>query len=55
MEEEVKLTEEQQGDVHILRIEGRLDAVSSPEAEKKVMEIIGDEKRKIAMDFSLIL
>lgn len=52
MEGEIKLTQEEKNGVLILRIKGRLDAVSSPLAEKQVMDIINSGKRKILMDFA---
>jgi len=52
MEGEVGVIEEDKGDVLVLRIKGRLDAVSSPVTEKKVSDIIDDGKLKIAMDFA---
>lgn len=52
MEGEVEVIEEDKGEVLVLRIKGRLDAVSSPVTEKKVSDIIDDGKLKIAMDFA---
>jgi len=52
MEGEVEVIEEEKEDVLVLRIAGRLDAVSSPETEKKVLNIIDEGKLKIVMDFS---
>ncbi len=46
------LKEEQQGDVYILRIKGRLDAVSAPIAEKKIFESIKRSEYKILIDMS---
>ena len=43
---------EQKGNVLILRINGRLDAVSSPLAEKKVFEAITEGRSNLIMDMS---
>lgn len=51
MEGEVQVNEEEKGDVIVLRISGRLDAVSSPQTEKRVSDIIDEGKLKIVMDF----
>lgn len=48
----VDIQEEQVADVTILRIKGRLDAISSPGAEKKVFEYINEGQHKIMLDFS---
>lgn len=43
---------EQKGDVFILRIRGRLDAVSSPLAEKKIFEAINNGQYNLLLDMS---
>ncbi len=43
---------EDKGDITILRLEGRLDASSSPELESKLNEQIGQNRLKILVDFS---
>lgn len=48
----VDLKEEQRGDVLILRIRGRLDAISAPAAEKKIFESIDKSEYKILIDMS---
>jgi anti-anti-sigma factor len=48
----VELKEEKKGDVLVLHIKGRLDAVSSPTAEKKVFECINNGQSKLLLDFS---
>lgn len=48
----VEIKEEKKGDVLILRIKGRLDAVSSPAAEKKVFDFINSGQNKLLLDFS---
>jgi len=47
----VNIQEEQKEEVTILRLSGRLDAISSPGAEKKVFEYINDGQHKIMLDF----
>ncbi|MFI0434259.1 MAG: STAS domain-containing protein [Parachlamydiaceae bacterium] len=42
---------EARGDVLVLRISGRLDAVSSPAAEKKVFDHVNNGHRKLLFDF----
>ncbi len=50
----VDIQEEQIDEVTILRIKGRLDAVSSPGAEKKVFEYINDGQHNILLDFEKV-
>lgn len=50
--EGVQLEEERKGDIVVLRIKGRLDAVSTPDAEKRVLEYIKKGDIKLLMDFS---
>lgn len=52
MEGVVELKEEKKGDILILRIKGRLDAISSPAAEKKVFDCINNGQSKVLLDFS---
>lgn len=52
IEGSVNLTEENKGDVLILRLKGRLDAVSSPVAEKKVFDSINRGQVKLILNFS---
>lgn len=47
----IEIKEEVKGDVLILRLNGRLDAISSPNAERKVFEFINQGYHKIIMDF----
>lgn len=42
---------DKKGDVLILRLRGRLDAVSSPPTEKKVFECINSGENKLVLDF----
>jgi anti-anti-sigma factor len=48
----VSIKEEAKGDVLILRMSGRLDAVSSPTAERKVFDHINEGQYKLLFDFS---
>lgn len=48
----LNITEEPKGDILILRISGRLDAVSSSGAEKKVFDHINDGHIKLLVDLS---
>ncbi|MCB1111869.1 MAG: STAS domain-containing protein [Chlamydiales bacterium] len=48
----VDITEEQQGDVLILRVKGRLDAISSPGTEKKVFDCINNGQHNLLLDFT---
>jgi anti-anti-sigma factor len=50
----VEIKEEKKGDVLVLRFLGRLDALSTPEAEKKVFQFIDRGSAKILMDFSSV-
>lgn len=46
----MNLSEEKQGDVHIIIITGRLDAISAPTAEKHVFEVINNGSHKLVLD-----
>lgn len=48
----MQFSEEKQGDVVILRINGRIDAITSPQLEKKVHSIIDTGHHKVLFDFS---
>ncbi len=48
----VSIKEAIKGDLLILRLSGRLDAVSSPSAERVIFDYINNEKHKIIFDFS---
>ena len=50
----IEIKEEKKGDVLILRMKGRLDAISSPAAEKKVFEHINNGYTKLILDFATI-
>lgn len=48
----VKVKEERKGDVLVLRFLGRLDALSTPQTEKRVVQLIDAGASKILMDFA---
>jgi len=48
----IDIKEEAKGDVLVLRINGRLDAVSSPTAEKQVFDYINNGHHKLLLDFT---
>lgn len=48
----VEVKEEKNGDVTIFRIRGRLDAVSSPDTEKKIGNCIESGQHQLLFDFS---
>ncbi len=48
----IDLKEEKKGHIFVLRIKGRLDAVSSPQAEKKVFDSINSGQNNLLLDFS---
>ena len=48
----VSIQEEAEGDILILRMSGRLDAVSSPTAERKVFDYVNHGQHKLLLDFS---
>lgn len=48
----VNIKEVPQGDILILKMAGRLDAVSSPVAERKVFDHINNGQHKLLFDFT---
>ena len=52
MEELIGLQEEKSGDVLIVRIKGRLDAISASNAEKKVFDLINHGQNKLLFNFA---
>jgi anti-sigma B factor antagonist/stage II sporulation protein AA (anti-sigma F factor antagonist) len=50
----VQVDEAQEGEVLVLRIEGRLDAASSPFLEKKMNTYVDEGKLKILMNFDQV-
>lgn len=52
MEGLVDVKEEVRGEILILKLNGRLDAVSSPNAERKVFEHINNGQHKLVFEFS---
>lgn len=45
----MNITEEVKGDVVIIRLDGRLDATSSPQLEAKVNELIEQKQQKLIL------
>lgn len=54
MEGVIELNEEKKGDVLIIHVKGRLDAISSPTAEKRVFDSINTGQTKLILDFSAV-
>ena len=50
----LEILENKVGDVCILKIKGRLDAVSTPQSEKTVFEYINNGNYKLLLDFSQV-
>ena len=50
----VEFKEQTKGDVLVLQMNGRLDAISSPFAERKIFELIDSGHSKILLDFSRV-
>ena len=48
----VDVKEEAKGDVLVLKVHGRLDAVSSPSTERKILERINSGHPKVLLDFA---
>ncbi|MBA2369185.1 MAG: STAS domain-containing protein [Candidatus Protochlamydia sp.] len=48
----VNVKEDAKGDVLVLRMSGRLDAISSPVAERKVFDYINNGKHNLLLDFA---
>jgi len=48
----VEIHEEKKGDVLVLFFKGKLDAISSPSAEKKIFECVNAGNHKLVFDFS---
>lgn len=48
----VEIHEEKKGDVLVLYFKGKLDAISSPSAEKKIFECVNAGNHKLIFDFS---
>lgn len=48
----VDISENTKGDILILHIKGRLDALSSPAAEKKIFDNINQGNNKLLLDFA---
>ena len=52
MDETIAIHEKQSGEVLILQIKGRLDAISSIDAEKKIFDYIGSGHHNLVLNFS---
>lgn len=52
MNDTMEIRHDLKGDILILRLAGRLDALVSPEVEKQVFQFIDRGQHKIIMDFS---
>jgi len=48
----VEYTQEEVDDILIIKVNGRLDAITSPEMEKAVFDFISSGKHKLVLDFS---
>ena len=54
MKSTVDVIENQQGDVLILRLKGRLDSYTSPSLEKRIFQFINNGHSKLLLDLSKI-
>jgi anti-anti-sigma factor len=54
MSNEIQIGLEEKGDVLIVRFAGRLDAVTSPPAERAMGEIIDGGKTQVLIDFAQV-
>jgi len=52
MEETITIEEKLNGDVLVLMLKGRLDAISSIDAEKQIFNYIGSGHHKLILNFS---
>ena len=52
MDSLIDITQEENGDVVIIRVSGRLDATSSPILERQVMALIDAGKNLLVMNFA---
>ena len=50
----VEIKVEQEGDIYLVTLEGRIDATTTPRVEKKLANLL-DVAKKIAIDFSDIV
>ncbi|NGX61372.1 MAG: putative anti-sigma factor antagonist BtrV [Chlamydiae bacterium] len=50
----MELREEKSGKAVIFFLKGRLDSTSSPEVEKRILEVIGEAIKHILLDFSAL-
>ncbi len=47
----MQIVEENQNDIYIFKLTGRLDSKTSPEFEKKIVRVIEDGSNQIIVDF----
>lgn len=52
LEGAVGVQEEKKGDILILHLKGKLDAISSPLTEKKIFDCINNGQHKLLLDFA---
>ncbi len=50
----MKITEKKEGDMSVIRIDGRLDSNTSPEFEEKLCQSIEDGVKRIILDFEAL-
>jgi len=48
----MEITEEKRGEVKIIGLHGRLDAVTAPEVEKRLLALVAQSGVRIALDLS---
>ncbi len=51
---DLDLSEEQQGEVYVVRLKGRLDAVSSPLLERRMVTLLDGGKRRLLLNFGAV-
>ena len=52
LEGQVDVKEEMKGDILVLKLLGRLDAISSSSAERKIFDYINNGQHKLILDFT---
>jgi len=50
----IVIEEEKIGDIQVFRFKGKLDALSSPSAEKKIFDSINEGEHQLIFDFSYV-
>jgi len=51
----MEITEEKRGEVKIIGLRGRLDAVTSPSVEKRLLDLVAQGEVRIALDLSELI